>query len=207
MTNKMTIIGVSGPIGSGKDTFAEELARMVGRPVERHAFADKLRETCETLTGYVRVKTHEAGQPFQNAVYNYTQEDKNVYLEMWDKTVGEILQQLGTNCLRQHFDGEVWVKSLISNISDEVKNGEHILVIPDVRFKNEANALLEMGATLIRLEGDPADVRKNSKRDLNHISEIDLNDYDKFTMKIHNDKPGMEILRNKISDTISVLDI
>lgn len=201
--SKMTIIGVSGQIGSGKDTFSEELARMVKRPVQRHAFADKLRETCELLTGYIRVETHKAGEPFYNSVLNYTQQDKNVYLDMWNKTVGEILQELGTNSLRQHFDSEIWVKSLFSNMDEKITNGEHILIIPDVRFKNEANAIIEMGGHLIRLEGDPAEVRKNSKRDLNHISETDLNNYDRFTAKLNNTEPGLDLLKSKISNLIT----
>ena len=35
-----------------------------------------------------------------------------------------------------------------------------------------------MGGIIIRLNGDPSGIRKLSNRDLKHISEIDLDDYE-----------------------------
>jgi len=192
------IIGINGSIGSGKDFFAETLAEFSFKPVERHAFADKLRLITEQLTGYYMTMTHEPNKPFYNPVYNYTQDDKNVYLDMWGKTVGQILQQLGTEALRDNFDTDVWVKSLFASVGKEALDKGHILVIPDVRFPNEADYILEQGGILIKIVGDPMGVRANSKRDLNHPSETALNDYTNFTEIIENDIADVSIFQEKV---------
>ena len=52
MNDKIKILGLSGKIGSGKDTGAELIATLCETPVERHAFADKVREATQLITGY-----------------------------------------------------------------------------------------------------------------------------------------------------------
>lgn len=192
------IIGINGTIGAGKDFFAETLAEFSSKPVERHAFADKLRLITEELTGHQMTMTHEPNKPFYNPVYNYTQDDKNVYLDMWGKTVGQILQQLGTEALRDNFDTDVWVKSLFASVGKQALAKDHILVIPDVRFPNEADYILSQGGLLIKITGDPMGVRAKSNRDLNHPSETALNDYDKFTDIIENDIANAEVFNEKV---------
>jgi hypothetical protein len=143
-----------------------------------------------------------AGQPFYNPVYNYTQDDKNVYIPMWNKTIGECLQLIGTELFREHFDNDTWVKALFSTKGKECIERNHILVVPDLRFINEADAILEKGGIIIRLEGDPLDIRKNSKRNLNHISETALDDYQKFTKVVKNEVADLEIFKTKVKEVI-----
>jgi len=181
-----------------KDTFSEFFAEISKIPVERHAFADKLRNVTEMITGHEMAMTHAARHPFYNAVYNYTQEDKNFFLPLWEKTVGECMQSIGTDSLRNHFDAEIWVKALFATTGKECLERGNILIIPDVRFPNEADIILDKGGIVIRLEGDPLDVRKNSKRDVNHISETALDNYARFTEVIQNDVFGLDIFRKKI---------
>jgi hypothetical protein len=144
--------------------------------------------------------THELNKPFANEIYNYTQKDKNVYLPTWGKTVGECLQLIGTELFRVHFDKDTWVKSLFSTYGDACLKRDNILIIPDVRFPNEADLILEKGGILIRLEGDPTNTRLNSSRDLNHISETALDDYKNFTKIITNDIPDINIFKGKVKE-------
>lgn len=172
----MKIIGLSGKIGSGKSTFAailKELLREEGYIVEERNFADKLKKICFELTG----------------VYGYTQEEKNIYIADYDKNVGEILQQIGTEALRNNFDKDVWVKSTLRALNPNV-----YYIIGDLRFENEAEILRSRGALLVRLNGDPAKVRENSGRDLNHISETALDNYAHFDFVYQNDK-GLDELK------------
>jgi hypothetical protein len=199
---KTKLIAVHGAIGSGKDFFSELLAEMINIPVERHAFADKVRDVTELLVGYKMKCTHMAGKPFYNAVYNYTQDEKNIYLPLWDKTIGGCLQLIGTEVFRNNFDSNTWVKALFSTTGKECLDNGHILVIPDCRFPNEADAVLERGGIVLKLEGDPMDVRKNSKRDLNHLSETALNDYTKFTKIIKNEIPDVNLLKVEVQKVI-----
>ena len=200
------IIGISGKIGSGKDSFAEIFATLSPIKVERHAFADNVKKITEQLVGHPMSVTHELNKPFANEVYNYTQEDKNVYLPTWDKTVGECLQLIGTELFRVHFDKDTWVKSLFSTYGDACIKRGNILIIPDVRFPNEADLILKKGGILIRLEGDPAKTRLNSFRDLNHISETALDDYDNFSFRINNDVPDISIFKDKIKTFINTFE-
>lgn len=199
---KTKIIALSGKMGSGKDFFAEEFAKLCNIPVERHAFADKVREVTEMITGYKRKITHKSGNPFYNTIYNYTQEDKNVFLPLWEKNIGECLQKIGTEAMREGFDYDVWVKALFETNGKECLERGNILVISDVRFFNEADYVLNQNGIIIRLEGDPMGIRKNSKRDLTHLSETALDNYTKFTRIIKNDVPNKDAFREKIKEII-----
>lgn len=200
---KTKIISVSGHIGSGKDEFAKLLAELSSVPVERHAWADKVRDVTEMLTGYEMSILHPAGKPFYNTIYNYTQDEKNIYLPLWGKTIGECLQLIGTDVFRNGFDTDTWIKALFSTVGISCLEKGHLIIIPDTRFPNEADAILEKGGIVIRLEGDPLDVRKNSKRDLNHASETSLDNYTKFTKIIRNDIPDINIFREKVKEILN----
>ena len=60
------IIGISGKIGSGKDSFAEIFATLSPIKVERHAFADNVKKITEQLVGHPMSVTHELNKPFAN---------------------------------------------------------------------------------------------------------------------------------------------
>jgi hypothetical protein len=195
MTSKTSIIAISGTIGAGKDTLAELIAEECKVACERHAWADKVRDVTEILTGYLMPITHPAGAPFFNEVKNYTQEDKEHYLPLWDKTIGQCLQLIGTEVFRERFDKDTWVKSLFSSTGKLCLEKKHILILPDTRFPNEADAVLERGGIVIRLEGDPVGIRANSTRDLTHASETSLDNYQHFTRVINNNVPVIHLLR------------
>jgi hypothetical protein len=201
------IIGISGKIGSGKDTFAELLAEQLNNKVERHALADKLRLITEIISGIPMTTTHKINKPFCNEIRNYTQEQKNIIIKQFNKTIGETLQLVGTDLFRDKYDNDVWVKSFFNlDLEEKLKNGK-IIVIPDVRFLNEANYIKKMGGYLIRLEGDPMSVRENSLRNLNHISETNLDNYTKFDKIIYNNKKDINILKNIINNLIIELKL
>jgi hypothetical protein len=46
-----------------------------------------------------------------------------------------------------------------------------------------------MGGYLIRLNGDPLNIRANENRDLNHQSETDLDNYKGFDFVFENESP------------------
>ena len=178
MNKKKLIAGISGKIGAGKTTFGDMLINKLtlkGFKVRFLNFADKLKEICFVLTGYRGI----------------TQEEKQIFLPNWNKTVGQILQQLGTDVMRNNFDQDVWVKSTFSEI--ERDNETDIFIVGDCRFPNEANIIKTNKPTedfvsglVYRINGDPADVRKNSTRDLNHESETSLDNYNEFDVVYEN---------------------
>jgi hypothetical protein len=204
--HKGKLLGVSGKIGSGKDTFAELLAYELPNMVERHAMADNLRLITEIITGVKMSVTHEMGKPFINKICNYTQEQKNIFLPKFNKTIGESLQLIGTDLLRDNYDTDIWCKAFFNDvINEKIKDGK-IIIVPDVRFLNEANYIKLNGGYLIRLVGDPNNIRKHSLRDLEHISETQLDDYDGFQKVIYNDK-DIESLRENVKSLIKELNL
>ena len=191
----------------GKDTFAELLAEQLNGKVERYALADKLRLITEIISGIRMTTTHEVNKPFCNEIRNYTQDQKNIVIKQFNKTIGETLQLVGTDLFRDNYDTDIWVKSFFNEELDGKLNDGKIIVVPDVRFVNEANYILQEGGYLIRLEGDPMSVRENSLRDLNHISETDLDDYTNFSKVIYNDKRDIQVLKKVINDLIIELSL
>jgi hypothetical protein len=204
---KKKIIGISGKIGSGKDTFAELLAEQLVGKVERHALADKLRLITEIVSGVRMSITHEVNKPFCNEIRNYTQDQKNIVIKQFNKTIGETLQLVGTDLFRNNYDTDIWVKSFFNEELDKKLNDGKIIVVPDVRFINEADYILQEGGYLIRLEGDPMGVRENSLRDLNHISETDLDNYTKFDKVIYNNKKDINVLKSIVNDLVIELGL
>lgn len=204
---KKKIIGISGKIGSGKDTFAELLAEQLVGKVERHALADKLRLITEIVSGIRMSITHEVNKPFCNEIRNYTQDQKNIVIKQFNKTIGETLQLVGTDLFRNNYDTDIWVKSFFNEEVDKKLNDDKIIIIPDVRFINEADYIIQEGGYLIRLEGDPMGVRKNSLRDLNHISETELDNYTKFDKVIYNDKKDINVLKSIVNDLVIELGL
>ena len=178
LTNKTppNLIGISGKIGSGKTTFSMYLQKELSdqssasgdRAFTIKSFAENVRRTVEILTGIPINKMR-------------TPEDKNVFIPEFDKTVGEMFQVVATKIREVHPDS--WVNSLFSTY-----NSQSMWIIDDVRFPNEADRIKQLGGILIRLEGDPGGVRKNSKRDLNHVSETALDDYKGFDLIVNSDE-------------------
>lgn len=179
MIKNQLILAFSGHIGSGKDTAAMISAKILFEKfgqvcTEKHAFADGVRECVQLMTGYKMSVEHF--EFYSNIIYTYNQTQKNIYLKEWGMTVGQMLQKLGTDAIRDNFHRDAWILTLNSKL----RNTSNHVVITDLRFPNEAESLKNTNAVLIRLEGDPARIREQSNRDLTHASEISLDDYNGF---------------------------
>jgi hypothetical protein len=144
------IIGICGLIGSGKDTVAQYL--IDNHNFEKISFADKLKDSVAVMFDWDRElldgKTDESRQ------WRETQDD------YWTKETGrtitprKVLQEFGTECMRNGFYDGIWV-SLTKKILIDYPHKN--FVIPDVRFPNEALMLTKMGSELwrVRRGADP----------------------------------------------------
>ncbi len=194
------MVMVSGKIGSGKDTIADYLIKLNKKDrwyglkfwskvpkFEKVSFADRLKYASSMITG--------------NSIFDmYSQEGKNKKClnQTLDMNTGYFLQDFGTNTMRNTYGNTIWVNSTQLPKLNKFKlfgyefiyynksNKNTIKLLPDCRFKNEAQFGKENGAYMIRVNGDPCDVRKNSTRDLTHISETDLDDYTDWDIVIPN---------------------
>lgn len=212
--NKPLLIGVSGKLGSGKDLFASLFATeltnksiydyLLNRSLKKYkiykkSFAYNLKKMVETLTGIDM--TLIDSKTFTNPIYDYTREQKDIFLTDYNMTLGQLLQQFGTEIMRNNLNNNVWVNSLFS--THEKYNDNDIWIITDVRFKNEFEAIKNRNGLLIRLQGDPLKLRENSQRDLNHQSETDLDEWeDQFDLIIKNDINDIYNFKNKIKTEV-----
>lgn len=189
------IIGISGKIGSGKDTAAQIIKDC--DPESKWVvkkFANKLKLIAQILTGIPMIKFED-------------QEFKNTYLSSeWDKpkdtghtilvngeaahevitepmTVRRFLQELGTDAIRNGLHHNTWVNAMMSDYKKSKNVDEEYTypnwLVTDVRFPNEADAIREKGGIILRIE------RKQESKST-HPSEVALDNYP-FDYTIVND--------------------
>jgi hypothetical protein len=132
------IIGICGLIGSGKGTVADVLVEE--HKFEKISFADKLKDAVSILFDWPRDML-EGETP--DSRFWREQEDK-----FWTEETGRsvtprlVLQEFGTDCMRNGFYDGVWVSFVKKKIID---NPDQNFVIPDVRFENEVEVIKGMG--------------------------------------------------------------
>jgi len=129
---KRIIIGIAGAMGAGKTTAADELVRQFF--VCKLSFATPLKEAACSLFG---LKPEDFSQG-KSAVDPY-----------WGITRREMLQKLGTECMRQNFGQDFWVRRAKLAVG---KVREHMTVVfDDVRFPDEANWIRNNNGVLLRV--------------------------------------------------------
>jgi hypothetical protein len=134
----MTIIGLTGKMGSGKDTVG---ALLIERGYKRLAFADALKATAYDINPIVGVRVTDDGIAFerlQDVVFDFG----------WEKAkranpeVRRTLQALGV-AARDNVKRSIWVDAALEVIDDEDEN----IVITDVRFPDEAQMVMHLACT------------------------------------------------------------
>jgi len=179
------IVGLAGKKHSGKDTAFEYLSNMNGINPVRCAFADILKNICILLFGFTNEqafgdKKDELSQvEWKNIPQfikdRYPNSSKNKYL-----TFREIYQIVGTDIFRLMFDNDIWVKALFRKIFIPGISFNSI-VITDVRFVNELNAIKEHNGGVFNI------IRPNLHEDDQHASETSLDGYSNWDGVIVND--------------------
>ena len=179
------IIGISGKIGSGKDTVAREIIKQFPEyNFHKVSFGYNVKKIVSILTG-IDMRTI------------LSRKIKNEYLSEWDMSVGEMFQIVGTDAIRDILSENAWIYSLYNNIKD----GENI-IITDVRFKNEAYSILNRGGYLIRINGVH---HIQDKRNIEHKSETELDDFNMFDIVFEN-KPPISNINKLIEQLKDILE-
>ena len=201
------IIGICGLIGCGKGSVGDIL---VEKGYTKVSFADKLKDGVATIFGYNRAMLE--GDTDESRSWR-EQTD-----EFWSKETGRtitpriILQEFGTDCMRNGYYDGVWVSLLKQQILDNPGN----YVIPDVRFRNEQDMIRELGGEIWRVQrGDVPEWYGCAMLDNTtggnlmesydvHVSEykwIDMNN--KFNTTIYNNST-IENLKERVVDLINI---
>lgn len=157
------IIGLSGYAQSGKDSTAELLC--LNYKYKRQAFADPMRQALMIIN------------PKLDSITRLSEYVDDYGWEMAKKNpeVRRLLQVLGTDFGRKMLGADVWVKMLMDKL-----NYEDRVVISDVRFPNEAEAIKKLGGSVWRIN------RHNHSAVNGHPSEHAMDNY-MFNHVIYND--------------------
>jgi len=137
------IIGICGLIGSGKGTVGDIL---VEQGFTKVSFADKLKDGVATIFGWNREMLE--GDTDESRQWREQPDD------FWSQETGRnitpriVLQEFGTECMRDGFDDSIWVSLLKKQMLDNP--GDY--VIPDVRFRNEQDMIRELGGEIWRVQ-------------------------------------------------------
>lgn len=139
------IIGITGFIGSGKDTLADYLVNFHG--FKRESFASSLKDAVAAVFGWDREllegRTKEA-----RAWREVPDEWWSNRLNMPNLTPRLVLQLMGTEVFRHAFHDEIWIASL----ERKIMRSKDSVVITDCRFPNEIKAIKAAGGKVVRIK-------------------------------------------------------
>lgn len=152
------VIGLAGAMGAGKDTVANYL-------IDRHsfiriAFADALKDdVCDRFRRTVIVIGNLNGIAKRDLT-----DEQYVRWLVWEvkpSGIRQLLQEYGTEVRRKE-DGQYWVRAWQKRAAPWVEAG-HRVVVPDVRFPNEALAISGLGGKVweIMRPGLPKDTHSS----------------------------------------------
>ncbi len=134
---KPLLIGLTGYAGSGKDTLADIMTRDYG--FKRLSFADKLKDILADLYGVPR-------QIFDDRTLK-----NEPCRELGWKTPREAAQLIGTEGFRNLIRRDTWVDFVMRQVDQGLNSPDNPggIVITDVRFPEEFNAVAEQGGFVI----------------------------------------------------------
>ena len=125
------LIGLTGKKQSGKTTVADYLCSY--HNFSRFGFADPLKDICGLLY---------PGLDF------WEEKEKESKDNQYGLSRREILQAVGTDIFRDQFNKDTWVNIMKYDIENNILEN---MVIHDVRFDNEAEAIHDRGGIIINL--------------------------------------------------------
>lgn len=204
--------GVSGKIASGKDSvsrlifddsdvaydsFSDDLKKEVSNMINILKYTNNAKKSAESYSLYApnNVSLNEATKLVEIIADEvFTGELKSAY----DRTPAcrSALQFWGSDVRRKQ-DPYYWVKPVVSRALIRAASLGKSTIVTDVRFKTEAEGVLLAGGSLIRLDvSKEKQVERVQLRDgltptseqLNHSSEISLDDFQDFTLRLDTDK-------------------
>ena len=156
----MTIIGICGKIGSGKNTVAEQLRILHNFSV--YSLADPIKDVVSLLFKWDR----DMLEGRDKLSRRWREELDLVWTHRLGRDVSPrlMLQEIGSECFRDCVSKNFWIEMLV----DRIKDCNNNIVIPDVRFDNERDFINNSGGYLwgVTSNRSPADINT-----LSHQSE------------------------------------
>jgi phosphomevalonate kinase len=186
----MKIIGLSGKKMSGKDTIYR-VARDIFTDIDsktrvgRVAFADPLKAEVSEITGF-----------------------RTDYIEDNKARFRALLQVWGTEFRREFHGYDYWINKMGDILTSSDPHYD-LMFITDVRFKNEAEYIKEMGGQVIQVIRRTPDIYQ-TLQDMppldSHATENDMEDYPDFDYTINNDKSPDDLVK-AVKEMLTTLEL
>jgi hypothetical protein len=135
MSASHTLIGLTGPAGAGKDTVRGLLKAHHG--FMGLAFADPVRDMAKALLDHVYARGHAMDRSL-----------KEKPAPVIGASYRELAQTLGTEWGRQTIRPSLWIDIAMHKVRLMWARGERRIVISDVRFPDEAEAIRAAGGQI-----------------------------------------------------------
>ena len=174
------IIGIHGPINSGKNTIADYIMSK-DEKYRCYAFAKPIKDACKVLFGF-------SDEQIEDRIL------KESIDEFWGFSPRRTMQLLGTEFGRNMLRDDIWIQRAEMEVNKNKKDG-YSTIITDLRFENESEWIRSKeNYKIIYIEV------QNLIRDekYQHTSEAGIKRYDTDIM-IYNDKStGLSNLHKQI---------
>lgn len=148
MYNSVYVVGVCGKARVGKDTFATYLADELNRRRKTRAVVRSFASPIKTMLAGMLLPLAGNDLSLMNRMLNGDYKEKKI--DSIGKSPRELLQTLGTEWGRDMVHKDIWMTVMLGTImsfssTDAAKIQDNLFVIiPDVRFDNEAEMVDEL---------------------------------------------------------------
>lgn len=182
---RFKLIGIHGPLNSGKDTIANYILAMdktISGPsrFKQYAFAKPIKEACKILFDYT-------DEQLEDRIL------KEEIDERWGFSPRKTFQLLGTEFGRSLKD-DIWIKRAELEVTKNYENGFGT-IITDVRFQNEADWIRSQPNSILIYIEAPNIIRDEK---YNHSSEMGITRHKNDFIIINDKSKGINILYNQI---------
>jgi hypothetical protein len=221
------IVGISGLAGSGKDTAGDFLCRDYG--FVKVSFADVLKRICKDVFDFTDEQLWGPSEERNKSDPRYPRKQRHEGSDRGERVVYETdtfltpryaLQTLGTEWGRDCFP-DIWVRYALT-IATAIDGREGVsytaqqgvfksarppisgVAIPDVRFKNEIDAIKKIGGKVVRITRPGAGL---SGAAAVHPSEAEMASIpdDDFDFVIENTTGSLERYRSQVAKLAAAL--
>ena len=135
---KTTLIGIHGPLESGKDTVATTIVNKYPKLYRQYAFAWPIKKACKIIFGF-------SDEDMNDRVL------KERIHPVWGISPRKAMQLLGTEYGRDMINKDIWVMRAEAEIKSNSDEGLGT-IISDVRFDNEAKILRSRNGVIIHIQ-------------------------------------------------------